>query len=299
MAKGINVAITKGAGGDPVSYALSRNIDGAGWTVIQATLAYTASPQTYSDQGNFSDDASVQYRATATNADGTSSNATVQTLVVSGGGATNYIVRTSITPDEDKITFGTTGGRVQLPHTANWVQRLKMAHIGSLTQKTLTYGAPNNTWAWPSNNDIDYTDSVGGKCTWSSTVVSLTDGTTTVGDILSAKGEIDMKISWTVSDGANGLKMSLNNHDFGFPNINPYAMTQQVEPFNIGHTSIKEAWDIDEVELSTEATTYLWLLNEGSGSVSTSEAGAKEIVLSTLNAGGQTHIDDNMWNVHP
>ena len=86
MAKGINVQITAGGGGTPISYALERNIDSAVWTTIEATLAYTASPQTYQDDNGgagFSDGAVVEYRATATNTDGTSALATVVSHTIS------------------------------------------------------------------------------------------------------------------------------------------------------------------------------------------------------------------------
>lgn len=102
MAKGIDVAITRNAGGGtPVTYSLERQIDGGGYSVIDGSITFTSSPQTYSDTNGgsgFSDGAVVDYRATATNTDGTSSLSSVEQITISGAAAT-LIYQSDITAD--------------------------------------------------------------------------------------------------------------------------------------------------------------------------------------------------------
>ena len=159
MAKGINVQITAGTGGTPDTYLLERNINSAGWTTVEAALAYTASPQTYQDDNGgsgFSDADVVEYRATATNTDGTSAASTVASLTISGTTTTYglsmlaantdyissdydpnaadfsiYITLDSFTGTVSGILFGT---RMSSPSVTDgaWYVRYKSANIISL-----------------------------------------------------------------------------------------------------------------------------------------------------------------------
>lgn len=126
MPKGINVQITAGSGGTPATYSLERNIANAGWTVVNGSIAYTASPQTFQDNngGNgFADGAVVQYRATATNTDGTSGYATVQSHTVSSTATYAYFSTTlgsNVTKnsDADYLFTDSYGGAVIVSNTA-------------------------------------------------------------------------------------------------------------------------------------------------------------------------------------
>lgn len=87
MSKGVNVQITAGGGGTPVTYSLERQLDGGGYSLVDGSIPYTASPQIYEDTNGgagFPDASVIDYRATATNTDGTSSNSAVQQITISG-----------------------------------------------------------------------------------------------------------------------------------------------------------------------------------------------------------------------
>ena len=141
--EGINVQITRNAGGGvPVSYALERNINSAGWTTIEAALAYSSSPQTYQDSNGgagFSVSDSVQYRATATNTDGTSSASTIQTHVVT---AVSLAAPSGLTDAGGETNPDT---EINLSWTNGAVYTEVRAYVGGVLQQTFTGNVTTGT----------------------------------------------------------------------------------------------------------------------------------------------------------